>query len=44
MAADLFSEQQASQWSEFISMDSEMTWEVFVPETYDPGKPAGVLT
>ena len=43
-AAELFSEQQASQWKDFISMDTEMTSEVFVPDSYDPEKPAGVLT
>lgn len=43
-AAELFSEKQASQCKDFVSMDTEMTWEVFVPDSYDPAKPAGVLT
>ena len=43
-AADLFTEQQAKEWRTYISMDRDMTWEIFVPETYDPSRPAGVLT
>lgn len=29
--------------SEFMDVDAEITWQIYVPESYDPIKPAGLL-
>ena len=43
-AGELFSETQAQEYRRHISMDTKISWEIFVPETYDPSRPAGLIT
>lgn len=43
-ARELFNEKQAEEYGEYFNLDQTITWQVFVPEAYDPAKPAGVLT
>lgn len=33
----------AKDYTQFINEDETLTWEIYVPETYDPSKPAGVM-
>ena len=43
MAGELFTKRQADEWGQYIRLDEEISWEVFVPESYDPLDPVGVL-
>ena len=43
-AGELFSEAQALEYRRHISMDTKVSWEIYVPETYDPNRPAGLIT
>lgn len=43
-AGELFSESQAREYADYLSMEEVITWELFVAEKYDPERPAGVLT
>ena len=39
----VFGQATADGLSKFIDKDEEVQWQVFVPETYDPGRPPGVF-
>jgi dienelactone hydrolase len=40
---ELLGEEAAGPFREKIAVDQSISWEVFVPENYDPANPAGVL-
>lgn len=43
LASDLFSEKQAAEWGKYMPLDETISWEVYVPESYDPSKPSGLF-
>ncbi len=44
LAGDLFSEKQSREYQDYLPMEQEITWEVFVPNNYEADQPTGVLT
>ena len=43
LAGELFSEKQTREYRDYLPMEQEISWEVFVPNNYEASKPAGVL-
>ena len=41
--AELLEQETIDSMTEVVSADETITWKMYVPETYDPGKPAGLL-
>lgn len=44
IATDLFSEEKASEFAPYVDAEHVISWEVYVPQGYDPDQPAGLLT
>lgn len=42
-ASDLVDPETLESMSDILAADADINWQVYVPELYDPGKPAGVL-
>jgi len=42
-AAELVNPEMMQSVSKYLDADKEITWQMYVPESYDPGKPAGLL-
>lgn len=42
-SGQLLDAETADGFSELLEIDEQITWKVYVPETYDPLKPAGLL-
>ncbi len=40
---ELMGEEQARSFEDKVAMNAPVSWEIYVPENYDPAKPAGVL-
>jgi predicted esterase len=42
-ASDLVDPETLASMSDILNADTKINWQVYVPENYDPGRPAGVL-
>lgn len=42
-SAEVLGPEESARFAEALDVDKEVTWRVYVPESYDPSRPAGLL-